>query len=95
LKNNFVSQLLAATISVGLDGAIEDYSKSDIALSRAVIVEGDLAGLIVSQVLEEANKLLSGADADYSISQIHNTLTLINESYVDGTSDSGFLTTKG
>lgn len=67
--------------------AIEDYSKSDIALSRAVIVEADLAGFIVGQVLEEANKLLSGADAD--------TLTLINESYVDGTSDSGFLTTKG
>ena len=92
LKNNLVSQLLAATLSVEFDKAIADFSKSEEAISRLAISEGELSGLIVSQVLEEANLVLTGKDSDYSMDQIHEALTNINESFVDGKSETGYLT---
>ena len=91
LKNNFVSQLLAATITTGLDVAITDFSKSEIVFSRLEIADGELAGLLVNQILEEANKVLAGQESDFTISQLHEALKNINESFVDGKSSSGYL----
>ena len=91
LKNNFVSQLLAATITTGLDLSIIDFSKSELAFSRLEIAEGELTGLIVSQILEEANKVLVGEESDFTMSQLLEALTSINESFVDGKTSSGYL----
>ncbi len=84
VRNTFASQVLALSISVGFDYMIEDYSASTIKLGDMAVTEGEMAGLTVKQVLDESNKILGGAESQYSIEAAMYTLTKINEAYVDG-----------
>ncbi len=92
LKNTLVSQVLALTISTSLDVAIEDYSASNVNIAYLEVAAGPFEGLMVKEVLDEANKVLSGEASEYSVDQLNEAITKINESYVDGDCmGSGFL----
>ncbi len=92
VRNTFASQILALTISVSFDKAIATFGASSTSLGDMVIAEGDLAGESVYAVLAMANKALAGEETKYSISTLNATISGINENYVDGTTDNGFLT---
>ena len=56
-----------------------------------VISSGAFAGWTVSAFLMEANKVLGGCSSAYSIQNVLTTAAAINENYVNGNTDKGFL----
>jgi hypothetical protein len=87
----FAGQLLAATLSVGFDVGDESFSESDADLGEYTISSGPMGGLTVNEVLAEANAFIGGCGSNYSGSVLNTTLTSINESFVDGNGEGGFL----
>ncbi|MFA1773773.1 T9SS type A sorting domain-containing protein [Rufibacter glacialis] len=83
--------MVALTLSVGFDNNDENFGASDVALQDMVITTGAFQGKTVAFVLAEANKALAGCPTSYSLSQLHEALTLINESFVDGVGSSSFI----
>jgi uncharacterized repeat protein (TIGR01451 family) len=84
-------QVLALTISVKLDSAIDDFGSSEKNLGHLLIKEGTFQGWTVAEVLAEANKILGGCKSEYSPSQINDIIGKINENFVDGKTNKGFL----
>ncbi len=91
LKNVLAAQLIAATLSVTFDAYSADFSSSEYSLATMVIAEGDMAGMTVQEVIDMANMALAGMEVDYSLSIINETLSGINEAYVDGEIRSSYL----
>jgi hypothetical protein len=91
LKNNVVGQLLALTLSVGFDAWDANFGAAGIELGDMEIASGPFAGWTVNEFLAEANIVVSGGTSAYTISQVHATASAINENYVDGTMDNGYL----
>ncbi|HXH02703.1 MAG TPA: hypothetical protein VNN09_05215 [Candidatus Competibacteraceae bacterium] len=87
-------QVVALTLSVGFDLNDPDFSSSSTNLKDLVVVAVGNAcyGLTVAQVLEIANKVLGGdTTTGFSPSTINGCVTKINENYVDGAIDNGYL----
>ena len=91
LKNNAVAQVLALSISVGLDAYYDDFGAGGVELGDMIIGSGPFDGWTVDAFLAEANKVLGGGVSSYSVAQIQSTAGAINENYVDGTMDNGYL----
>jgi hypothetical protein len=89
--NELASQVLALTLSVGFDLAIPEFGENSENLANLVVTSGDCAGMTVQEVLDEANNILAGCASSLSASQINDCVSAINENYVDGNSDNGFL----
>lgn len=90
-KNVLAGQLVALTLSVGFDGYDANFGSSASSLGSQIINSGTFAGWSVQDLLDEANKKLGGCASAYSASQLNNALSSINQNYVDGTTDNGFL----
>lgn len=90
-KNVLAGHVVALTLSATFDGWDVDFGESNTHLSDAVITTGDFQGWTVAQVLAEAEKVLGGCPSDYTASQLTAVLTAINECYVDGIQNTGFL----
>ncbi len=90
IKNVLVGQLVALTLSVNFDIADPDFGKAGITLGQMKIGSGPFAGWTVSNFLSEANKALGGCGS-YTPKQVLETADKINQNYVDGTVDGGFL----
>jgi len=56
-----------------------------------VIGSGAFSGKTVEFFLAEANKVLGGAASSYSVQDVVTTATAINENYVDGKVNNGYL----
>jgi hypothetical protein len=92
LKNNAVAQVLALSLSVGFDAADADYSASGTPLSAMIINSGPFDGWTVGAFLVEANKVLGNdPTATHTVAEVQSTAGAINENYVDGTTDNGYL----
>jgi hypothetical protein len=90
-KNVLASHVIALTLSTAFDSWDEDFGESNTNLSNALITTGTFEGWTVGDVLAEAEKVLGGCGSSYSAAQLTEVLTAINECYVDGTSNTGFL----
>lgn len=90
-KNVLAGQVVALTLSVGFDLADPNFATPSTHLANLVIASGTFAGMTVQQVLNEANRVLGGCSSNYSASQMNDVISSINENYVDGTTDQGFL----
>jgi hypothetical protein len=90
-KNVLAGQLVAATLSVGFDAYDEDFGAGSSLLGDATINSGTFAGWTVNQLLQEANNFIGGCASSYTATQLNTALTMINENYVDGTTNNGFL----
>ncbi|MFZ6051459.1 HYR-like domain-containing protein [Halocola ammonii] len=90
-NNVFAGQVLALSISAGFDQAIEDFGDAPITILDLEVASGDLAGVSVSELLQEANNVLGGCESEYSITQLNTAITSINENFVDGTQSNGYL----
>jgi hypothetical protein len=91
LKNVLVQHLLALTLSVGFDQADASFGPAGIHLSEMVISSGAFSGWTVGDFLVEANKVLGGGASLYTAKQVEETAAAINENYVDGSVDRGYL----
>lgn len=89
--NTLAAQLVATTLSLGFDNYDPDFSEADMLLSNLIISGGALSGFTVAEVVYEANQFIGQCESDYSASELNDVLSRINENYVDGTMDGGFL----
>ncbi len=90
-NNVLAGQLLALTLSVGFDNNDPNFAPSQTALADQIVSGGTFAGFSVAEVLAEANLAFGGCTSAFSLQQLNTVLTSINENYVDGTSNGGFL----
>ena len=91
LKNNLVNHLLALTLSVTFDGDDVDFGDGGTPLADMEIASGPFAGWTVADFLVEANKVLGGTSSAFTANEVKSTAGAINENYVDGNIDNGFL----
>ena len=91
LKNTLVSHLTALTLSVGFDSYDPSFGTAGTGLGSMIITSGGFANQAVSAFLEEANKVLGGCSTSYTIEQVLETASKINENYTDGKIDNGYL----
>lgn len=90
IKNVLVGHLVALTLSTGFDSYDANFGQAGIQLNQMQIGSGAFAGWTVKDFLAEANKTLGGCGT-YSLDKVLTTATTINENYVDGTVNNGFL----
>ncbi|OQP57813.1 hypothetical protein A3860_09315 [Niastella vici] len=95
LKNVLVGQLVALKLSVSFDAADANFGQSSVALGNMIIGSGTFKGLTVAQFLAQAEAVLGGCSKAYTPQQLNETATLINQSFDDGTTNSGFLLCPG
>lgn len=91
LKNVLAGQLTALSLSVGFDAYYPDFGPSSLNLADMIISSGDFDDMTVGEVLGIAHQVLGGCNTDYSPAQITEVLDKINNNYVDGHIDMGFL----
>ncbi|MBL4753132.1 MAG: hypothetical protein JKY52_06000 [Flavobacteriales bacterium] len=84
-------QVLTLTLSIGFDNFDPQFGSSSTALENLVIMSGPMAGQTVADALYEGNRALGGCSTNFSISAINSVLSQINENFIDGTQDNGYL----
>jgi hypothetical protein len=90
-NNALAGHLLALTLSVGFDVYDPNFAPSQTLLGDQIVANGLFAGFAVHEILAEADNVLGGCISDYSASQVATVLASINENYVDGVHNNGFL----
>jgi hypothetical protein len=90
-KNVFSNHLIAAMLSVGFDIDNPDFGSSQFALGELIIGYGTFSGMTVSELIAIANEVIGGCSTAYTPQQLTGVLTSINENYVDGAMNGGFL----
>ncbi len=90
------SQLLAATLSVEFDKYDSDFSSSSALLENQFIAKGIFKGMTVKEFLSIANLALGSEkyEAKYKLSEIADALAKLNQSFVDGKRNTGFISVK-
>lgn len=91
LKNTLVDHLVALTLSVQFDATDPSFGQAGVQLGDMIIGSGTFANWTVKNFLTEANKVLGGAASSYSVQDVLTTASAINENYVDGKIDNGYL----
>lgn len=91
LKNVLIGHMTALTLSVGFDSADPNFGQAGIHLGDMLIGSGTFANWTVSDFLSTANMVLGGCSNAYTPGQILATASAINENYVDGTTNMGYL----
>ena len=92
IKNVLIGQVTALALSVGFDYYDPNFAPAEENLGNLQIASGPFAGMSVAAFLDLANMQLGGCYTGYSFSALNETASSINENFVDGNSDSGFLT---
>lgn len=90
-RNVFAGQLVAATLNARFDFVDPNFGASGVTLGDLEIASGPFAGWSVNALIAEANRKIGGCASAYTASQLNNALDMVNNNYVDGTSDNGFL----
>jgi hypothetical protein len=93
-RNVLAGQLVALTLSVGFDNHDPNFGASG-NLGEAVINNGTFMGWTVNELLDEANSFIGGCGSMYSASQLNAALSMVNENFVDGTTNNGNLDCDG
>lgn len=84
-------QIAALSLNIYYNNAGYLGSNS-IKLKDLVVAGGPLAGLTVMEVLNFGNTALGGGSTPYSLSDLNNAATMINENFTDGTVNKNGLT---
>jgi hypothetical protein len=91
ISNTLAGQAMALTLTLGFDNYDANFNPSNVFLGNLLINGGPFNGMTVSQLLAEANKKLGGCSSSYTISQLNQALTNVNQNYDNGNSNNGFL----
>jgi hypothetical protein len=86
-------QVTALALNVGFDNYAPDFGSSIISLGDLLVadLESPCYGWTVSEVLSKANAIIGGSDLDLTYDEINECVSQINENFVDGVTDNGFL----
>lgn len=95
IKNVLVGHVVALTLSTAFDAKFADFGQGGVVLGDMVIGSGKFKDWTVSAFLAEANKVLGGCSIAYTAKDVLDVATLINENYVDGKVDKGYLVCPG
>ena len=91
IKNVLVGHLIALSLSTGFDFHDEAFGSSQTLLSDMIISSGPFSGMTVGAFLQIANDVIGGCNDAYSVQNVLETATAINENYVDGETTGSFL----
>ena len=91
LKNVLAGHLVALTISVAFDDSDVTFGEAGITLGAMNIKDGAFEGWNVYDFLIEANQVLGGCSQQFTVQQVLETASKINENYVDGKTDKEYL----
>jgi hypothetical protein len=93
IRNVLAGQVVALTLSVGFDLCDPNFSESNTALADLEVIdpESKCFGMTVQEVLDLANAILGGCSTALTPSEINDCVSDINENFVDGETDNGFL----
>jgi hypothetical protein len=95
-RSNINGQLLALTLSVGFDNYDPNFGPAGVKLEDMIIKCGAYRGWTVKQFLAYANQYIGGSGTNSNIiSNIQQTAAKINENYVSGVINRGFLVCPG
>jgi hypothetical protein len=83
--------MVALTLSVGFDTFDSNFGTAGMPLGNMLINSGTFQNWRVADFLAVANRVLGGCSTSYSIQSILETATAINENYVDGNTNGGYL----
>jgi len=83
-SNTLAGHVVTLKLSITFDKYDPGFGSSPINLEDLTVTQGTFAGWTVSQVFAEANKALGGCNSSYSLSQLTDAVTAINENFVDG-----------
>lgn len=88
-------QLVALSLSVGFDAADSSFGASPASLASLKIIAGGSTfdGMTIGDFLVIANEVIGGCNTSYTFSEVNAIATLINENFVDGTTNNGDLET--
>ena len=95
VKNSLAGHIVALTLSIYFDHYLPDFGGADYLLCDLVVCSGVFKGESVSRVLQVANDVIGGCSTAYTIDQIYTVISNINENFVDGEVDNGFLCCPG
>ena len=90
-SNVLAGQVVALTLNIGFDNYDATFGSSTANLRNLFITTGKFSGKSVQFLLDEANKALGGCSTTYTLSDINDVVTSVNENYVNGTSTGAFL----
>lgn len=91
LNNVLVGQLVALKLSVTFDAYDANFGGSSVALGNMIISSGTFEGYTVKQFLNTAELVLGGCSTEFTPQQINETASSINQNFVDGKTNNGFL----
>ena len=83
-KNTFAGQLVAATINVTIDATIPSFAAPTHKLGDMFCNFAPFKGMTVNQLLAAANTAIGGGASNFSISDLNNALTKLNQFYDNG-----------
>jgi hypothetical protein len=95
LQNTLADHVIALSLSTGFDLYDPNFGPSEVNLGFMVVASGPFQGSSVSEVLAEANMALGGCGGNHTVAQIVSTLDQINNNFLDGTTDNGYLLCPG
>ncbi len=89
----FAGQLLALSLTLGFDATDPDFAENPGLLADQVLCGTGTAfdGWTVGDLVYEANVVLGDCESDYEPREINRALTMVNENYVDGEVDNGYI----
>lgn len=90
-SNVLAAQLVGVTLAVGFDNYDPNFASNTGSLGNLTIANGTFAGMSVNDFLAEANRAIGGCVSIYSISDLNDAATAINENFDNGTVDNGYL----
>ena len=92
IKNVLVGHLVALTLSTTFDAYYEDFGQAGMQLGYMIIGgNGPFAGKSVNEFMQIANDVIGGCSNAYTVNQVLEMATLINENYTDGLIDNKVL----
>jgi hypothetical protein len=83
-KNTAASQLIGVKLALGFDTYDPNFSASTSSFGDATITQGPFSGMTVNQFLAAADQVIGGCSTAFSISDVNETASAINESYDEG-----------
>lgn len=91
IRNSLVSHLVSLTLSVGLDYYDANFAEAEVNLGDMIINSGSFQGSSVKDFINTANMVIGGCNSNYSIQDVMQTAVQINDNFLHGTTDNGFL----
>lgn len=91
ISNVLVGLIVALKLNIGFDEYDTRFSSNNVLLKNMIVKTGVFTGKTVQQILQEAENAIGGCASLYSLIDLSDAVTKINQNFDNGTFDLGFL----